>query len=197
LNQGRLAFGLRAASSSSASLFVPGSGPDLRDGRNHHVAVTLQRSSTGGGHLFVDGQPVLMFDPTSQNGDLTTSGWMVGNLFNNGSYTPDWLPFYGFIDELAVYGRALTPNEIFALWRAGKAGKSPPAPLLLNPTLVPGGVGLAFRALPGRTYRLQGTQNLSEGWADLATVVVNSGGSGNFIDTNALPVSAFYRLIHP
>src|SRR5260370_2538504 len=67
LNQGRLACWLASApgSGTNSSMFVS-SGPDLRDGLFHHVAVTLVRSATNGGNLFVDVQPVLTFDPTAR-----------------------------------------------------------------------------------------------------------------------------------
>lgn len=46
--------------------------PDLRDGNMHHVALTLVRNSTTGGHIYVDGVQVLEFNPTAQAGDLST-----------------------------------------------------------------------------------------------------------------------------
>ena len=46
--------------------------PNLHDGRWHHVAVTVERNSPTGGRLYLDGQPVLTFDPTKQTGDLPT-----------------------------------------------------------------------------------------------------------------------------
>jgi len=45
-----------------------GVGPDLRDGQFHHIAAAVQRNSATGGRLYVDGQLVGTFDPTSQAG---------------------------------------------------------------------------------------------------------------------------------
>jgi len=50
-----------------------GVGPDLRDGQFHHIAAAVQRNSATGGRLYVDGQLVGTFDPTSQAGDLSTA----------------------------------------------------------------------------------------------------------------------------
>jgi hypothetical protein len=96
-------------------------GPDLRDGLFHHVAVTVQRNSTNGGRFYIDGQSVLTFDPTTCPGDLSNPGPLrIGNH-------PDTniLAYYhGIIDEASIYRRALTANEIAAIYTAGSAGKA-------------------------------------------------------------------------
>src|SRR5262249_13841747 len=46
-------------------------GPNVQDGNFHHVALTLDRNSTTGGHFYVDGNQVLAFNPTSEAGDLS------------------------------------------------------------------------------------------------------------------------------
>ena len=43
-------------------------GQDLRDGLWHHVAATVQRASTNGVQLYVDGQVIATFDPTPASG---------------------------------------------------------------------------------------------------------------------------------
>ena len=95
-------------------------GPDLRDGQFHHVAVTVQRNSTSGGQLYIDGQMVLTFDPTVCPGDLSNTGPLrIGN-----HATPDLPAFYhGIIDEISLYNRALSSNEIASIYSAGNAGK--------------------------------------------------------------------------
>jgi hypothetical protein len=40
----------------------------MADGKWHHVAVTVVRSNTSGGTLYVDGVPILVFDPTVDAG---------------------------------------------------------------------------------------------------------------------------------
>jgi len=97
-------------------------GPDLRDGQFHHVAVTVQRNSTSGGQIYIDGQLVLTFDPTICPGDLSNTGPLrIGN-----HATPGLPAFYhGIIDEVSLYNRALAANEIESLYHAGSAGKCP------------------------------------------------------------------------
>jgi hypothetical protein len=98
-------------------------GPDLRDGQFHHVAVSVQRNSTSGGHFYVDGNLVSTFDPTVCPGDLSNPG-----PFRIGNNAVPLLPgacFFGIIDEVSLYQRALSSREIAAIYHAGSAGKLP------------------------------------------------------------------------
>ncbi len=129
LNAGRLAFWLGSApiSSTNGSAFIS-SGPDLRDAMFHHVAVSLERNSTTGGRLYVDGQLVLTFDPTPRRGDLSNTGAL---LIGAPTSPVTGLFFSGLIDEPAIYKRALTAEEIFAIRQAGAAGKCKVKPSIL------------------------------------------------------------------
>jgi len=93
-------------------------GPDLRDGKFHHVAVTIQRDLPDGGHLYVDGESMLTFDPTHQGGSLANNEpFHIGNQNTPGYVTP----FKGMIDELSLHNRALSASEIREDYEAGKA----------------------------------------------------------------------------
>ena len=85
--------------------------PDLRDGKLHQVALTLDRDSSTGGKLYVDGKLVLTFDPTKVRGSLVNSEpLMIGTH-------PDptlQCAFKGKIGGVRVYRRALSPAEINA-----------------------------------------------------------------------------------
>jgi hypothetical protein len=71
LGDGRLAFQM-SDSVNNPFLNVGPVGPDLRDGAWHHVAVAVQRAATNGGVLC--GWPGrVTSDPTSEQGDLTTT----------------------------------------------------------------------------------------------------------------------------
>jgi subtilisin-like proprotein convertase family protein len=109
-------------------------GPDLRDGKMHHVAVTLHRNSTTGGHMYVDGAQIMQFNPTTVPGDLTPSPaqpFRIGNHSDPGysSY------FHGMIDELSLYKRALTASEIKAICQNGAADKVDSAVFSNSPAL--------------------------------------------------------------
>ena len=118
-------------------------GPDLRDGKFHHVAVTVQRNSTTGGQLFIDGQLVLTFDPTVCPGDLSNTGPLrIGN-----HATPGLQAFYhGIIDEVSLYNRALSVGEIQAIYNAGSAGKC-------LPPLIPPAITTPSRSQSARNGR--------------------------------------------
>ncbi len=99
-------------------------GPDLRmDGNFHHVAMTVDRDSTTGGKLYVDGAVVLTFDPTAEPGNLSnTEPVRIGNhaTASLNCY------FKGIIDEPSIYNRALSASEVLGIYNAGAAGKNNP-----------------------------------------------------------------------
>jgi hypothetical protein len=83
----------------------------------HHVAVT----KNGGTVVFyVDG---VAFPASSYNPTFVFSS-PVALGANGGS---QWNSFYGAIDELSVYSRALSVGEIQNIYLAGAGGKCPPA----------------------------------------------------------------------
>ncbi len=119
LVNGELVFQMSDSTNTSPLSFVS-SEPDLRDGWFHHVAVTVHRSSSTGGTLYVDGLPVLAFDPTPRQGDLgTTAPLFIGH------HPSPWLDggFRGTIDEPSLYARALADWEIMAIFTADSLGK--------------------------------------------------------------------------
>jgi hypothetical protein len=124
LNQGRLAFWLATNTTvlTANSVMFISSGPDLRDGMFHHVAVSVNRTQTNSAVLCVDGNAVLTFDLSSRRGPLTNS--TVGMMFIGGPTTTlSNSFFFGLIDELTMYSRALSAAEIQAIAGAGSAGK--------------------------------------------------------------------------
>lgn len=96
-------------------------GPDLRDGAWHHVAVTVERASTAGAKLYLDGRVIGTFDPTPAQGDLTTGQPLLIGMHPSYPYYDG--NFHGGIDEVSLYKRALSPTEIQAIYQAGRAGK--------------------------------------------------------------------------
>jgi hypothetical protein len=84
----------------------------------HHVAVT----KTGSQVVFcIDGvaESVEPYDPGFVFGGPMVIGAVGGNYNYAGS-------FYGAIDEVSIYDRALATNEIQAIYNAGSAGKCVP-----------------------------------------------------------------------
>jgi hypothetical protein len=95
-------------------------GPDLRDGEFHDVALTMERKSATGGKLYVDGKVVMTFDPTKLPQSLINpSPLLIGG---HPDPTLD-CGFKGQMGEVRVYSRALSEAEIKAL--AGRSDGQP------------------------------------------------------------------------
>jgi hypothetical protein len=132
----------------AADMFIA-TGPDLRDGMFHHVAVSLDRSITNGGNLYVDGLLVLNFSAAASKYVLSNSAPVyIGAPANTTSNAF----FSGQIDELTLYGRALSASEVMAIRQAGAAGKCKGAPFIITQPkrqVVPQGQPVTFSVVAG------------------------------------------------
>jgi subtilisin-like proprotein convertase family protein len=88
-------------------------------------------------HLYINGvlyTNVLLVNSSGQTIDTSYTGefpfrnldpaYSPGVAIGNASRANQSQPYYGFMDELSVYGRALTDPEINAIYTAGSAGKA-------------------------------------------------------------------------
>ena len=91
------------------------------DNQWHFVAVTVTRNSTTGGRFYIDGAATGgTFDPTGHPGSLAnTSPFEVAAS----AYAAGNLPWLGCIDEVEMFTRALTVQEIQGIYSAGSVGK--------------------------------------------------------------------------
>lgn len=91
-----------------------------------HVAVTVSRT-TGGGTLYLNGAPVATFTPLTGPLYSTNSGPILdighGTFLNTGGCYFTNRYFDGFLDEIEIFNRALTPAEVQGLYEAGATGK--------------------------------------------------------------------------
>ena len=206
LYRGRLAFWLGPTvvippAGSAGSMFTS-AGPDLRDGMFHHVAVSLSRSVTNGANLYVDGQLVLNFNVPSRSVLSNSASLYIGGptITTTNSF------FSGQLDELALYNRALSPDEILAIRQAGAAGKCKVPPFIVSQpahTNVPPGHAATFTVVAGGgpTLRYQwrhGIQNLQGATVSSLTIsnvqpfnvgsysVLVTNGFGSVLSSNAL-----------
>lgn len=94
------------------------------DGRWHLVSASVRRSrlSPPGGQFYIDGAPAGQpFDPSNRPGDLANSAPL-----RLGSTTLAARPesvFHGALDEVGVFNRALSAEEVKRLHAAGAAGR--------------------------------------------------------------------------
>jgi hypothetical protein len=88
----------------------------------HHVAVTLNGSNNIGVVLFLDGVPVARrfgYQIDTPAGSMFLMGRIPGANGDNRR-------MHGEVDEVTVYNRDLLPDEIAAIFIAGRAGKCKP-----------------------------------------------------------------------
>jgi hypothetical protein len=122
-----------------------------------HVAATLD-DATGAMTLYENGavvaQTVTPFRPFGPLDPTQEPGVGIGN--SNALSTYD-VPFNGLIDELSVYNRALTPSEVFGIYKAGSSGKVI-SPIAVNYPSVADGSGGATTPV---TFTITRTGSLS------------------------------------
>jgi len=75
---------------------------------------------------------------------------------------------------------------------AGGQTSNPPKLTMLTE----GGMEIRFQGIPGRSYQIQRSTDLST-WSSIATVTANSTGGILFVDESPPQPSAFYRLALP
>jgi hypothetical protein len=111
----------------------------LNDGRWHHVAMTYDGSSSAAGvNLYVDGaveSSVVQQDTLGSNTILNNAPFTIGSRENGG------VPFDGDIDEVQVYDRTLSAEEIRSIYET-----SPP-PSCDGPRVVWEGNGHTYQAI--------------------------------------------------
>ncbi len=103
------------------------SATNVADGLFHHVAATIVRNSKTGLNLYVDGLPAAgsPFDTTTVSGSLdNTADLLIGKNLPNTVGNPGF--FDGLIDELELFNRALSADEVASIFNAGSAGKCKP-----------------------------------------------------------------------
>ncbi|MGA2092497.1 MAG: LamG-like jellyroll fold domain-containing protein [Sedimentisphaerales bacterium] len=99
-------------------------GLPVSGGNWHHVAATVDRDVNDGLKLYVDGVSQT-FDPRDRQGDLTNDANLLIAANSIGSGGPS---FWGAIDEVQLYNKALDVNEILAIFNADTEGKCEPCP---------------------------------------------------------------------
>lgn len=148
------------------------SGPRVDDLQWHHVALTVDRNSSFGGRIYLDGVNIFTFDPTSRSGSLSNSSSLtIGRTSDSSNY------FDGQIDEVSLYKKALSPSEVAGIFNAGSSGKCPSSP----PPPEPLAVSVAcLQPLPASIDAIQSTRGLIGGENDIPCFAATSGGTGNY-----------------
>jgi hypothetical protein len=163
-----------------------------------HIAMTYDKGS-GVGRLYLNGAVIA-------SGNLGSFTPQTSYALNVGRRVsdPNFPKYGGLLDEVSLYGRALTQGEVQNIYNAASSGKchppglnlaERPAGTMMIPKAVAGGFQVSFKGIPGREYEIQRALNVSGPWTTLTTVFVGSNGIGFHADTDAPPNKAFYRNV--
>ena len=156
------------------------------DGQWHHLAGVYD--GLGNEFLYVDGQ----LAASTTNASVPVAGsagevW-IGGAPDHGSSEL----FSGSIDEVAIFTRALSAEEIQQVYSATNA------PLVIAVTRTNGTLNLTWNAVVGLTYQLQYKTSLNQtNWTDLggARLATNlTMTASELIDSDS---RRFYRVILP
>jgi uncharacterized delta-60 repeat protein len=107
--------------------------------------------------------------------------------------------FGGNLDDVRIYNRALSSNEVATLYTLESQSNLQP-PLTLTATLGAGPVfNLNLNSIPGQNYVLQTATNLLPPiqWLPVLTNAVDTNGLWQFADTNLNSAQKFYRITTP
>ena len=153
----------------------------------NHLVLTRE---SGVAKLYKDGQFIALPSGFTPNPPSTAGG----GAFSVSAPGPQ--SFYGRIDDVCVFGSALTSNQVQAIYQAGAAGFSR-APEFSQVSIQPGGIiRLSLKGRTGQNLSLQSSTNLLT-WEPLDTVI-NWPGSNTL--SYPMPASGgrrFYRALHP
>ena len=115
--------GVQVAAGANRSDVIAGD-VTVADGRWRHIAAVCRRLPPGPPLIYVDGVARAASGRSVPLDDLDnhTPLWL-GRHHGNRFVLREDIYFEGAVDELSVYRRALRPDEVRAIHRAGKAGK--------------------------------------------------------------------------
>jgi uncharacterized delta-60 repeat protein len=128
------------------------------------------------------------------SGEIRAQGRTSGGYFNGSSGLVEQIVFYAF-PELALEAPTSAVKVKVQASTAEESGVSlldPPA-LDLQPD---GSAQLTFQGIPGETYVVERSTNLSE-WTPLQTLVADNAGTLEFSDPSPPSPNGFYRLVKP
>ncbi|MEM8931661.1 MAG: sialidase family protein [Acidobacteriota bacterium] len=153
INNSRLLLQLADANDGAFNWHAPG--PNLNDGDWHHLAVTVDRSSSTGGRFYVDGHLVHTFDPSNRRASISNAAELnIGRTSGGGSHLD------GKIDEVQLYNRSLSANEIAGLYEAGANGQCKPVRVSMSCT----GNTAYSRQITCQAFAAEGTPPYSYIW---------------------------------
>ena len=93
---------------------------EVTDGRWHHVAAVLSNGNIAG--FYVDGALEMTAASLPVIDVISTGFFTIGGLLDNVNNASTTYNYVGLIDEIQVYARALSLEEIRTIYQAAHAG---------------------------------------------------------------------------
>ncbi|MCL4180431.1 MAG: hypothetical protein KJ072_22125 [Verrucomicrobia bacterium] len=186
-SDGRIEWNYKRSTETRKDLDYTDQGPILNSGRWAHVTVVW--NINGDALTYYDGFLVNQQPISPGNGDIAAAGTSL-NLGQDGmgDYGSEW---DGLLDDVAFWSRALTADEVLALYGTGLRGFSflnppPPQPTLAY-SLAGGQLTLTWQ---GEGFALQENGNLGDpaGWSNV------QGAGANSATVPTATGTKFYRL---
>jgi hypothetical protein len=150
--------------------------------------------------VFTSGVVRLYVDRAFIGSQIFSQGIIDGSQFRIGKHNaggPEW--FVGDIDDVRIYNRALSADEVAYLYQL-ETQTTPVPPLNMAASLGAGpSLNLIVSGLPGRNYVLQSATNLQPPipWLPMMTNAADTNGVWQFTDTNLNNAQKFYRVTTP
>ena len=116
--------GLQLADGGYTNYFSPTLTPAINDGNWHHIAVTIDRLSSVGITWYHNGTSIGNADPTGHSLSLANNSPLRIGTRTAANPLTGW--FSGALDELEIYNRVLSPQELLDIYNAGNSGKCKP-----------------------------------------------------------------------
>ena len=158
--------------------------PLLIDLSWHHVAVTKNASAV---IFYVDGVATAI-PPYDPGFSFTTSAALGADSELRAS-------FFGTIDELAIYNRALTATEIGAIFNAGSAGKCPLT--IMSPQTAGADFSFSFMTASGQSYSVEQNGTLATSDWISTTNFTGDGQLFQFVTPLSNGPQRFFRVSQP
>jgi len=169
-----------------------------------HIAATLD-GANGDMRFYVNGVVRAQTNTTVRPlGNLDPNQQPAIGIGNHGG-TVQQFPFNGLIDEISLYSRALSSDEVHAIYNAGSAGKCVSPPPGMTGTLgltslihEPGACAkVRFEGVAGHMYAIQASTNLLD-WRIVGSSVADANGVCEFEDPDSAKFPRrYYRVVVP
>lgn len=163
-----------------------GPGP-VTDNQWHHLAGIYD--GVNNEYLYVDGQLAAQAAGATTTPNLNGGDFWIGGDPDAGAYQF----FNGVIDEVSLFTNALSASQI--LWLYASGANATHASATVNPRS-PGALALTWLAVPGETYAVQYTTNLSQNhWSVLYPGITATNATMTITNAVSGRGQVFYRVV--